>query len=96
MPEVQLADGCWRVLQMLQLEGTFDAACQVAAALPQEKRSAARHRGASATWRSSNIAVHHSSMAQQDTTQIMVSLHQPVLGCAMATLGSVILPLRYA
>jgi hypothetical protein len=71
-------------LQMKQLEGTFDAACRVAAALPQEKRATARHRGTSATRRSSNIAVRRSSMAQQDPSQLMVGLRHPVDGCAMA------------
>jgi hypothetical protein len=71
--------------QMQQLEGTFDAACRVAAALPQEKRSAARHRGTSATRRSSNIAVRRSSMAQQDPSQLMVGLHDPEDDGAMAT-----------
>lgn len=70
---------------MRQLEGAFDAACRVAAALPQEKRSASRHRGTSTTRRSSNIAVRRSSMAQQDASQMMVGLRDPVDDCVVAT-----------
>lgn len=93
--EYKLTDSCLRMLQMQQLEGTFDAACRVAAALPQEKRSAARHRGTSATRRSSNIAVRRSSMAQQDPSQQLVGLHQPLHGCAMHMATGCVMSLRH-